>query len=68
MGNLIEELHKEMERVRELIIEYEALPDRVGFMGAAVMRGAIKQAEKSIESGDVVEEVRAYANLKECTG
>ena len=68
MKNLIEGLHKEMKRVRELITEYDQLPDGVGFMGASIMRASIKMAEKSLESGDVVAELHAYEDLKKCTG
>ena len=68
MKNLIEGLHEEMNRVRELINEYERLPDGVGFIGASIMRASIKMAEKSLESGDVVAELRAYEDLKKFTG
>lgn len=68
MTNLIEGLHKEMNRVRELITEYEMLPDGVGFMGASVMKACIKQAEKAMEENDIVAELRAYEELKDCTG
>ena len=66
--NLIEGLHKEMNRVRELIKEYEALPDGVGFIGSSIMKVSVSQAEKAIEDGDVVAELRAYEDLKKSTG
>lgn len=68
MTNLIEGLHSEMNRVRELVKEYEALPDGVGFMGASIMKAFLQQAEKAIEEGDIVAELRAHQSLKDCTG
>lgn len=68
MSNLIEGLQVEMNRVRELIAEYEALPGGVGFIGASMMKISIQNAEKAIASGDVVKELQAFEDLKKCTG
>lgn len=68
MANLIDGLLKEINRVRELIKEYESLPDNAGFFGASMMKNSIANAEKAIASGDVVAELKAYQDLKDCTG
>jgi len=61
-------LLKEMNRVRELILEYEALPGGVGFISSSIMKISITMAEKSIIENDVVKMVVAYEDLKKCTG
>ena len=66
--NLIEGLLSEMNRVRELIKEYEDLPGGVGFFGSSIMKVKIQQAEKAISEGDVIKELQAYEELKDCTG
>ena len=68
MANLIEGLLEEMNRVRELIKEYESLPDNAGWFGSNMMKAAIKQAEDAMAKGDVVAELKAYQELKDCTG
>ena len=68
MANLIEGLLSEMNRVRELIKEYESLPDNAGFFGSTMMKDVIKRAEKNIASGDVIEELKSFEELKGCTG
>lgn len=68
MTNLIEGLHKEMNRVRELKAEYESLPGGAGFMGASLMKVSLQMAEKAIEEGDIVKELKAFEDLKSITG
>lgn len=68
MSNLIEGLQTEMNRVRELIKEYEALPGGAGFFGASMMKAEIHRAETAISNGDIVAELQAYESLKKCTG
>lgn len=65
--NIITGIHQEANRVREIIKEYERLPEKSGAIGAAFMREAISRAEGAIESGDVVEMLKAYQSLKEYT-
>jgi len=60
--NLVEGLHKQMDRARELRRVYEGIP--MGFIGASVIDLKIKQAEHSIESGDPVEMLAAYGELE----
>lgn len=62
--NLIEGLIDEMNRVRGLIKMYEELPDNVGFVGACIMKVSIKEAEATIVSGNIIEMLRSYENLK----
>lgn len=60
--NLIEGLHKQMDRARELRKVYEGIP--TGFIGVSVIDLKVKQAEHSIESGDPVEMLAAYGELE----
>ena len=62
--NLMSGLLNEMNRVRELTIEYEELPDGAGLFGATTMKGSIKMAEMSINNGDAVDMLKQYENLK----
>lgn len=64
MANLIDGLQEEMNRCRELLKVYEAIP--AGAFGALMIRQIILKAEKSISSGDVIEMLRALQELKEC--
>jgi hypothetical protein len=66
--NLMSATIAEMNRVRKLITEYERLPDNAGFFGASIMKVTIKNAEKAISDGDVVELLVAYKQLQEHTG
>ncbi len=64
MTTVGEELPKEVERVRdEVMPAYQS----VGQQGAVVlgwMRASVDRAEKAMASGDVVEMVRAYKELR----
>ena len=60
--NLMESLHAELKRARELLEMYESIP--TGAFGAAVIRKTIKHAEASIQDGDVVEMIKAHEHLK----
>jgi len=60
--NLIEGLMKELNRNRELKIEYDLIP--TGFFGSSMIQVDIINGEKSIASGDVVEMMRCYEALK----
>jgi len=62
--NLMEGLLEEMNRVRELISDYEELPNGAGMFGATIMKTNIKRAEKSISDNDVVAMLRMYEELK----
>lgn len=58
-----EALPLEIERVQELIKEYESVPN--GNFAAAMMRSDIKAARFAILSGDLAEMVRLHQTLTE---
>lgn len=60
--NLIEGLQEEMNRVREIVTEYEAIP--AGRFAAEMMKNAIKQAEETIATGDTIEMMRSLKSLQ----
>lgn len=60
--NLIDGLHKQLARARELQKLYDEIPG--GGFGASMIAGTIQRAEQSIESGDVVDMVQAYNALE----
>lgn len=62
--NLMAGLLEEMNRVREIITEYESLPKGAGVFAATAMKNNIKLAEKAISSNDIVEMLRQYNDLK----
>lgn len=64
--NMIEAIQKEQKRVRELLTQYEAIPE--GAFGAMMLKQALKAGDVSIATGDVVGMITALQNLKECTG
>lgn len=63
--DLIEGLYEQIERARRLKDAYEDLPSGVGAVGSSFISGAIKKAEQSIKSGDVIEMLAAYGVMKE---
>ena len=65
--NLIEGLQSEMNRVREIIKEYEELPNNAGAFASCMMKFTIKNAENSIAIGDTIGMMRSYNYLKEYT-
>ena len=62
MGNLIEGIQEEQKRCRDLLALYKAIPP--GFLGIAVIELALKNADKAIASGDAVEMLKSYNELK----
>lgn len=64
--NLMDGLLSEMNRVREIIKEYE-MPELkgAGIFAATMMKQSIAKAENSIRSNDVIKMLRAYSELKE---
>ncbi len=62
--NLIEGLQSEMDRVREIIKEYEAVPNNAGVFAAGMMRHSIKNAEQLIAIGDTIGMMKALEDLK----
>ena len=62
--NLIEGLQEEMNRCRELLEVYDAIPQ--GKFGATMIRQDIKNAEKSIATGDTIAMMKALKDLQGC--
>ena len=63
--NLIEGLLEEMNRVREMMVEYRSLPKGAGRFAASLMELNIKNAEEAISEGDAVKMIEALKLLKE---
>jgi len=62
--NLMDGLFSEMNRVREIVKEYEALPKGAGMFAAHEMKRTIAEAEGAIKHNDVIEMLRQYQSLK----
>ena len=63
--NLIEGLQKEINRVNEIVKEYEdPMLNGAGDFAAALMKGHIKFAENSILNGDVIGMMKVYKELE----
>jgi hypothetical protein len=62
--NLIEGIQSECNRVREIITEYESLPNNAGAFASMMMKGDIKRAENIIATGDVIQMLQIYKALK----
>lgn len=60
--NLIEGLHKQMDRARDLRSGYDKIES--GWFGSDAITATIRQAERSIEDGDAVEMLAAYKALE----
>jgi len=61
--NLIEGLLKELERNRELLQEYKAIP--AGAFGAMIIERSIKTAEKAMAEGDTAKMLSCFKELQE---
>ena len=61
--NLIEGLHEELKRNREILVMYKEIP--AGVFGATMIQAAINRAEKSISDGDTVAMLVSLGELKE---
>ena len=62
-----EDFPKEQARVRELLGEYKAIGP-AGAFGALMIEQTLQRAEKAAISGDIIEILRSYKELKSCTG
>ena len=60
--NMATALAKEIERNRELLDAYKAIP--TGGFGAAMIDADIKFAVSALASGDVIEIMKAYERMK----
>lgn len=68
MTSLADALPDEIERVQELIREYDALPNNAGAFGATVMRDTVRRATRILAGGDALEILRVFEELKRHTG
>lgn len=62
MSSLGEALPSEIERVQELIKQYESVP--MGHIAASMMKADVKKAHDAMINGDIVGMVAVYAELK----
>jgi hypothetical protein len=63
--NLVEGLLDEMNRCRELVKQYGEIGP-AGAFGRAAIEQDIKNAEKALAGGDVVEMIQAFKALQGC--
>ena len=61
---LADALPREQERVRELIPMYESIGP-AGAFAVAMIKASLRAADQAVMSGDVVQMIRAYNDLKE---
>lgn len=62
MSSLGEALPREIERVQELIRQYESVP--MGHIAAAMMKADVKRAHEAMISGDITGMIAVYEELK----
>lgn len=62
MSSLGEALPREIERVQELIRQYESVP--MGHIVASMMKADVKRAHDAMISGDIVGMLTVYQELK----
>jgi len=62
--NLMHGLCEEIDRVKEIVKEYEAIPSGAGRFAAALMKQDISLAEKARNQGDVIKMMSSYKKLK----
>jgi hypothetical protein len=63
--NILEGLQKQIKRCIELKKVYDEIPQ--GWFGATFIQTAINEGEKALISGDVIEQIRCYKELEECS-
>lgn len=63
--NLVEGLTNEILRVTEIVTEYRAIPKGAGHLAASFMEDAIQRARKAQSSGDVIQMISAFQELKD---
>lgn len=63
--NLMEGLCEEIDRVKEIIKEYESIPSGAGNFAAIFMKQDVSMAEKARNQGDVIGMMTYFKKLKE---
>jgi len=61
--NLMEGICEQIDRVKNIVKEYEAIPS--GNFAASLMKQDIKIAEKARNFGDTIQMLKSYQKLKE---
>lgn len=56
-------LPNEISRVNDLIVEYKSVGPP-GYFAASMMKASVDNAVRALASGDVIEMIRAYEDLK----
>lgn len=57
-------LQREMNRVREIIKEYDKLPNNAGAFASGMMKNSIQNAEHLIVIGDTIGMMKAFSDLE----
>jgi hypothetical protein len=63
--NLINGLLDQINRVKEMIPIYQALPKGAGMLASKFMEAEIKKAEKAISEGDTIQMIYSFNKLNE---
>lgn len=66
MTSVGEDFPREQARLRQLIHDYQELPNGVGAFAAMMTEATLADADKAQASGDIVAILRAYAAMREC--
>lgn len=61
--NLMEGLLEEINRVKEILPYYEEIPQ--GIFGATVIKDSIKKGEAALVSGNIIDMMCAFDDLKD---
>jgi hypothetical protein len=63
--NLMQGLCEQIDRVKEIVKEYESIPGGAGNFAALFMKQDISMAEKARNQGDTIEMMRYFKKLQE---
>lgn len=63
--NLMQGICEEIDRVKEIAKEYEAIPSGAGRFAATFMRQDISVAEKARNQGDTIQMMKSFRKLQE---
>jgi len=61
-----EDYPNEQARVRDLLVEYEKLPNGSGQLGALMFKNLLERADKAAMEQDLVAMIGIYQEMKEC--
>lgn len=63
MSNIVESLKQEIQRNRELLDIYKSIP--TGVFGVSIIESYISNAIDALGSGDPIEMIKAYNDMKD---